>query len=101
MVGLVHASGEPFTVYGEATLILNLGGGLVVYHIFLVADLATDSHCLAWIFVKHRVHVELVSGLIETAGWFYQMFSEGKCKDTQPISFTQDITIPIGSELVA
>lgn len=39
---VLSAGGEPFTVYGEAALILGLGGGLEVRQLFLVADLAVD-----------------------------------------------------------
>lgn len=83
-------------------LLLDLSGGLVVHHIFLVADLAADSHLLSMDFiVKHCVHIDLVYGLRKTAGQFYQMFSKGDCKDTHPISLVQDIRIPASSELLA
>lgn len=56
-IGLLHEGCEPLMVYDEATLVLDLCGGKVVHHVFLVADLAADSHLLGMdFFVKQYAY---------------------------------------------
>lgn len=61
--GLVHTGGEPLQVYGEATLVLDLGGGLNEPHAFLVADLTVELHLLDMDFLaSYGVHMDLQAG---------------------------------------
>lgn len=67
--GLVHAGGELLQVYGEATLVLDLGGGLGILHAFLVADLAADSHLLGMDFLaSYGVCIDQQASQLEAAG---------------------------------
>lgn len=100
--GLIHANGDALQVYGEATLILNLGGGLVVLHAFLMADLAADSHLLNMDFLaSYGVCRDLQVSQLETAGHSYQMVHESECLDNQPVNLACDVTIPAGHELMS
>lgn len=47
----MHAGGETLPICGEDSLVLDLGSGLVVKHVFLVADLAVGSHLLGMDFL--------------------------------------------------
>lgn len=60
------------TVYSEATLDLDLGGGFIVSHAFLVADLVADMHLLGMDFLAwYNVCVDLQAGQLETSGQSY------------------------------
>lgn len=96
--GLVYAGGEPLQVYGEATLVLNFGGGLVVLHAFLTAD----SHLLDMDFLaSYGVCVALQADQLKAAGQSYQIVCEGEWIGDQLVNLVHDVLIPASNELLA
>lgn len=56
-------------MYGEATLVFDIGAGLVVYHKFLVADITANYTLLGMDFLaKNRICTDLQTEHLEEAG---------------------------------